>query len=513
MQAKRIIINTISGYGSSVISLLLALFSTRWILQSLGHVDFGLYGIVGSLILLTSFMSDTLANGVSRFYALAIGEGSLRSNQESSADLKQWFNTALSLHMVLPVILIGIGWPVGEYAITYWLDIPDPRLNTCIWVYRLSLVGTFFTIVAIPFVAMYTAQQRIFELAAFAMLRNFAIFIAAWSLLKVTADQLIFYAICMLAINTATSLLQILRAIHCFEVCRIQLAYMYKFVFMKKLMQYVGWKCFAMTCYTLRTQGTPLLANLHFGPIVNAAYSIAFSVSGHATALSAAMTHAYQPAIISAEGTGNRSNMLSMALQSCKFGSLLALLFVIPLSLEMNAILNLWLINPPEYAATLCQWMLAMLVLDRMTKGHMFAVNAQGKIAVYDLVQGSLLFLALPLMWLCFHFGQNPIAIGPALFITLLLYCLGRVLFAKILLNFSILPWCKQVVFPGMLLISLSSIAGYCWKLNQDEGFLSILGTSVICSLIICVSSWYFLLSQTERHHTTQLIGSFFSKY
>jgi O-antigen/teichoic acid export membrane protein len=346
---------------------------------------------------------------------------------------------------------------------------------------------------------MFTAHQRIFELAFFGMFRTFSVFAVSWYLLSVSSDRLIFYAICMMAINTSIPVAQIVRAVWRYDACRVKVSYMYNLVYTKKLFQYVSWKMFGTSCYTMRSQGVPILVNLHFGPAINAAYNLAFSLSAQATSLSTAMTQAFQPAIVSAEGSGDRQKMLSMAMQACKFGSLLVLLFTIPLILEMETLLKLWLKTPPEYAGALCQWMLSMLVVDRITGGHMLGINARGKIAAYELIQGIMLFMALPLLWGFFHLGFNPVSIGYALFISMLAYCIGRVLFAKVLLDFSIIQWGREVLVPILLLITVASIIGLIVINIVEASLLRMALTSVITGIVTCLIGWSIVFDQSER--------------
>ena len=87
--------------------------------------------------------------------------------------------------------------------------------------------------------------------------------------------------------------------------------------------------------------------------------------------------------------------MLSMSMRACKLVHYSFYYLWFPLILEMDTLLMLWLKDSPEYAGDLCQWMLAMLVVDKMTSGSMLAVNAFGKIAAYELIQGSFF------CWLC----------------------------------------------------------------------------------------------------------------
>lgn len=497
--STRIVLNTLATYGQSLFALFLSLFSARWLLQALGQSDFGLYGVVGSLVLLITFLNGGLSVGVARFYAYSIGRGHNLPEAEAVEDLKHWFNTALSIHVVLPTLLLPIGWLIGEYAIRHWLTIPPDRVVTCVWVFRVSLITGCVSVFSVPFTAMYAAHQHITDLAVFGVLSACGAFAAAWLLLRETSDRLLVYSIYMMAITVGLQMIQILRAAMKFKACRIKVAYMYHREYLKQLFGYVGWKMFGMSCVVLRGQGMPILVNLQFGPLVNAAYSIAYRVSMQATTLAAAMQGAFQPALVAAEGKGDRQKMVGLSFQVCKFGTLLVLFFAIPLVLEMKTVLQLWLKTPPEYAGELCQWMLAMLVIDNLTSGAMLAVNAVGRIRVYEMVQGPTLLLAVSLAWLFFRLGHGPIALGYALFITMLLYCGNRLLFGKNLLQFPIGEWLRQVALPLLLLAATSATAGWGVMMLTGPGIFRICLTTIVTAIVTAGVAWFGLLNDTER--------------
>jgi O-antigen/teichoic acid export membrane protein len=504
--STRIILNTLATYSHSLFAMVVSLFSARWVLQALGQSDFGLYGVVASIILLITFLNGGMSVGVARFYAFSIGRGHNLPEEQAVDDLRRWFNTAFSIHSVLPFLVVVIGWPVGEYAIQHWLTVPPDRVEACIWVFRISLVTAFMSVFSVPFTAMYSAHQLITELAVFNILRSCGTFLGSWYLLRVQSDRLIVYALYMMAINAGTAWIQIIRAMLKFKACRIRISYMYNRKYLKELFGFVGWKMFGMSCVVLRGQGTPVLINLYFGPLMNAAYSIAYRLSTQASSLSAAMMGAFQPALTSAEGKGDREGMLDMAIQVCKFGTLLILFFVIPLTLEMDTLLHFWLKTPPEYAGGLCQWMLAMLAVDKMTSGPMLAVNAFGRIAAYELIQGSFFLLALPLMWLFFKFGLGPVSIGYALFISNLVYCVGRLLFSRHLLKLPVSRWIRQVAVPITILLSGSSAAGWGVMQIVEAGMPRLCLTTGVTGIVTLMIGWFWLLNRKERLFAREII-------
>ncbi|MCL2639889.1 MAG: hypothetical protein FWD53_03495, partial [Phycisphaerales bacterium] len=161
----RIILNATATYGRTIFTMALGLFSSRWVLERLGKVDYGLMGVVGGLIIFITFLNNVTAGSCSRFFALSIGKG-------DPEETNRWFNTALSIHTLLPAVLILIGWPVGEWAIVHFLNIPPDRLDTALWVFRFSLVSTFWSMSATPYRAMFIAKQRIAELSLGGMITS-----------------------------------------------------------------------------------------------------------------------------------------------------------------------------------------------------------------------------------------------------------------------------------------------------------------------------------------------------
>lgn len=498
-QSHRIILNTLTAYGQSVFGIALNLFSARWVLEALGQVDFGLYGVIGSIVLLITFLNQGMSVGVARFYAYSIGHGHNLFPEEAADDLKRWFNTALGIHMLLPFVLVLIGYFIGIHAIHNWLVIPTDRIESCILVFQISVVTAYVSMLSVPFVAMYSAHQYFAELALFGMASSICTFVGAYFLLTVQSDKLVVYALYMMGIGAGIPLLQILRAVFKFKACRLHIPYIFNLKYLKELFNFVGWKMFGMSCIVFRTQGAPVLINLFFGPQVNAAYSLSSRASNQANTLYSSMMRAFQPAIVTMEGRGERQRMNAAALQVCRFGTLLVIFIVIPLIVEMDSVLVLWLKNPPQYTSELCMMMLAIQVIDGMTAGHMLAINARGKIAAYELIQGLTLFFALPLMYLFFRLGLGPVSVAYALFISMVVYCIGRLIFCKKLLDLPIIQWTQKVAFPIFLLMvcSVPSVIFVCRLFEPSLWRLCI--ATAVNGIVIIVIGWFILFEQNER--------------
>lgn len=500
-------------YAQSVITLFVGLFSARWALIALGPVDLGLFGVVGSILILITFLNVALAMGVSRHYSHSIGRSAALTKDQADIELKSWFNTALSTHLSIAALILIIGWPCGQYVIQNLLNIPENRLQACITVYRISIVTAMIEVSAVPFIAMYTAHQKIAQVAILRSAQSFVVLILAWMLLSIQSDRFVFYAAGLSLSSVSVTLILVIRSFSLFKACRPELKLFFNKKYFTQLFSYVGWKILGTACVAFRNGGIPVLINLLFGPILNAAFNIANRVSIQASSLAASMQNAFQPAIVSAEGKGDRAQMLAMSLRVCRLGSAMVMLFAIPLVLEMELVLKLWLREPPPHTADLCQWVIGLLILDKMTSGAMIAVNAYGKIALYEIIQGSTFLIALPVLWMFHKLGFGAQSIGLALFISVSLYCIGRLVFAKFLVSFSISKWMKEVGLPVSCIIFACAILGALIQLYLPQGLARLLLTSVICSSLVVSLGYMLLLQGKEKHAITTAIAKIIHRY
>ena len=342
-KTRRIILNTLATYGRSIFGLIVGVFSSRWFLQGLGAQDLGLQGVVGSLVSAIVILETVMQVAVSRFYAFAIGKAQTLEKDAGSDEICRWFNVVLLIYTLLPVIVVIVGYPIGVYAIRRWLVIPADRMAACVYVFQCSLATTFITMISVPYIAMYTARQEIVELSLFGILRSLFNFVFAFSIIYVSFDRLRYSGTGAAIITLIILSLQMYRARKCFPECRLKVQYMFDKRRLKEIFSYFFWEIFSCTGNMTRQQGSAIVVNKYYGPSVNAALSIANSLSNQATALSNALNGALLPAVTTEEGAGERENMIRLAFRSCKFGALLILLFSIPLIVEIG-IFKLFLI-------------------------------------------------------------------------------------------------------------------------------------------------------------------------
>jgi len=497
--SKLIVVNTLATYGRSVLSMGLALFSSRWVLNSLGQSDFGLYSLVGSIIIFIVFINGIMAGSAARFFAYSMGKN-------NSDDVNAWFNAALSIHACLALGLVGIGWPIGEYIVKHVLSIPLERIAACVIVFRISLLSAFVSILAVPFVAMFMAKQRIAELAVWGILQSILSFLLALALLHATGDRLKFYAFGMVSIVVIVQIIQVIRGWLGFRECKISWSLWFNRTRLKEIFSFASWSLIGGGGSVLRDQGSAILLNLFFGPRVNASYGIASQVSAQTNQLSASMLGAFSPEISASEGRGDRKRMLSLSNQASKFGALLVLFFAIPLMVEIDYVLKLWLHTPPDHAALFCRYILASFLIERLTTGFMLAVSAHGRIAAYQATVGICYVLTLPLAWIFLITGLGPTSLGLAFLITMTGASIGRALWVRHLFQTSIRLWLTDVVGRSVLVGLLMTITALVIHNAMNESILRLLVLTAATTLVAISCIWLVALQDLEKDYFIQNI-------
>ena len=482
-----------------MVTLVFTLFSARWVLEALGQSDFGLFGVVGSMIMFISFLGAIFSASVSRFYAFSIGRGRNMLPAAARDELMVWFNTALSIHVLLPLLFLVVGIPVGWYAIDHWLTVPLERVDACHWVLILSLVSSFVCIASTPYVAMFEAHQYIVELVVFNFAKVMLTFFGAFALLHAPGDRLIVYAAIMSGINIAIPLAQVVRSRIKFNACRIRPAMMYDISRIKEIFAYIGFKFIGGLGWVFRGQGSAIMINMVFGPKVNSAFSIATQLSGQAAGFSANLSNVVAPAVTSYEGEGAREKMTTLALRTCKFTGLLVLVFAVPLIAEIDNVLRLWLVNPPPHANFFCAAMLAVFLLDYLTKGHDVAILAQANIGAWQCWYALSLAMTLAFAGVMIACGCGVWSIGYAYVLSSVMETGGRLYLARRQVGMSIRKWFSAVFLPMVAVVTCSSMVAYMVSCSMPESFVRLCLTTAATGVSTAVLGWLIVFDSHER--------------
>ena len=503
----RITLNTLVTYGRSVVSLLFGLFSSRWILAALGQDDYGLYGVVGSVIVAVTFLNIVLSNSVVRFYAVSIGQaGKDADPKANNAALTGWFNAALLFHGALAVLILIVGWPAGEWFVRKVLVIPPARMAAGIWALRAGILSAVLAVASVPFTAMFTAWQRFGELSCFEVARSAAMAVIAYWLLNAAGDRLVVFSCAVAIMAGVLTVAQIARAICRFQACRISRLELFVPSRTRELMVYAGYRVLGIFGWLAQKQGGAFIVNLSFGVRANAAYSIAGQFAMHASSLTAALSSALTPALATANGRQDKAAFIALTLKSCKFSGLLAALCAVPLVCEVENVLRLWLWAPPPGAASLALMLTVAMVLDAATAGIVAALSAELRIGAWQAFECVVLAMTCPVAWGCFWQGLPLEAWGWVFLAATVAMTVGRVWFAHRMLALSPGEWCSHVALPlAVVFVGAEGVAMVVrWGMAPSFVRLVAVGLgSVIATLAL---AWAVAIDGDERRRVLEML-------
>lgn len=510
-ETRRVFLNIIATYGRSVYGLLLGLFCGRWTLMALGEVDYGLNGLVGGLTVFIAFFNGVLAGANARFYALSIGAVKVAEDKAGALEeCRRWFNTALSVHAIIPLALILIGYPCGVWAIENFLTIPADRIQSCIWVFRFVCISCFVSMVNVPFSAMYGAKQYIAELTIYSFVTSTLNVVFLHYMVTHPGVWLARFAAWSCALSVVPQIIICIRAWIIFPECKVCLDYMWNWGRIKKLGWFSGWQMLGMSCGLLRTQGMTIVINKFFGAAMNAAQAIGNTVQGQCNTLAGSMQGAFVPIITQACGAGNYSLMNKFVLRTCKFNVVLSAIFMIPLALELPEVMRLWLKNPPAFATGLCYCAMLFYLADCCTVAYSVAINAVGKIEKYQLVVNSVSVMTLPLAIGIGFWVRNVYLVIFVQILIASLVSMSRLLFARSLCGSSVRIWFTELFLPISVLFFVSGCFGMIPHFFMEESFGRVCTTIAFCEVIILPLMWFVILNDEERGFVRDRIFSRF---
>ena len=495
---RRIALNVVATYGRTIFSIACGLFAGRWTLMSLGEVDYGLYGVVGGLAGFISFLNDLMAAAVGRFYAYSVGQAKVAGG-EGVEICRKWFNTALVVHTVIPVVLIVIGYPIGAWMVENWLTIPPDRIEACRCVLRCVCVTCFIGMVSVPFRAMYGAKQYIAELTVYGVVQTACNVLFLYYMVTHPGTWLTRYAIWSCVLNSTPLLIISFRALSVFPECKIRASYFWNVPRFRGLFVFAAYRCGGALCGVLSQQGMTLLVNKQIGPAKNAAMSIGSTVAGYSQTFASSTSAAFYPAITNAAGEGDWDKMRRLSFVSCKLAAALVLIFAIPLLLEVQEVMVLWLKNPPEGAAIICSSLLLAAVLENITCGHYMTIFSVGKIRGYQICVSLCGVAVLPIAFAGMVCGWGLAGVGVALVVSNALCVIVRLYFAQVVGGLSATYWTCRVLLPLLVCSSIGILPGLLVVSWWNASFARVCATTCAIEIAFLPLLWFLLFGAEER--------------
>ena len=338
---KRIAKNTLLLYVRILLTMVIGLYTSRVVLAELGISDYGLYSVVGGIVTMFTFINGSLNAGTQRFLTFELGRGDI-------VQLKKLFSTAIVIYTFLAMIILFLAETIGLWFLLNKMNFAPGRLNAAIWVYQFSIIACMVSIIQVPFMAALVAHEK-FNMYAYMSIYDAVMKLAIVFLLTFAPfDKLIFYAFLILLVSTSSAVIYNWYCRKHFVECRFSWSFD-KSVF-KKMFSFSAWDIVGSVAVLGQIQGVNIIINLFCGTIVNAAYGIANTVNNIINTFAANIIIAASPQIVKSYAQKHLDEMFSLVINSAKMSSYLLLIIGIPVFVEIEFLLKIWLGEYPSYA-------------------------------------------------------------------------------------------------------------------------------------------------------------------
>lgn len=494
---KAIAFNSIIIYGKMAVTTVCALLTTRYALQALGVVDFGLYSVLGGIISLISIFNTIMLSTSNRFIAVAIGKGDIKV-------VNKQFNVNLTVHVAIALLALLVAFPLGNWYIPRYVNYDGP-LSNALMVYYISIIGSIFSFVGVPYNGLLMAKERFIVFSLVDVVCHILKLIVAWILISYFEHKLLIYTITMAFMTAVPTIVYVLYCSKRFpEIVRLKIVRdreMYKNVF-----GFSAWVTVGAVAHVGKTQGAALVVNLFFNTVMNTAMGIATSVNHYISLFAHGVVQPMQPQITKSYAAGNKQRTDELLIMSTKYSFMLMLLVGSFFLVSPEWLLSLWLGEVPPYATTF----LILFVVDGLVQSFNSGISniiwASGKIGLYQLLTSMLNLLAILVGYFVLRSGV------PAYYLTVTYICFSVIRFFAIqwslhhTLNYDNMILWRNSYFPSLLIVIL-----FLPVFIIPEAIHPLLKL-VVSFLYLCILEWFVGLKKNERHHIVSFVKSKINK-
>ncbi|MCU4420507.1 MATE family efflux transporter [Acinetobacter lwoffii] len=388
--------NTLALYIRLLLTLLISLYSTRILLENLGVNDFGLYGTVAGVIALIAFLQTALSNATNRFLNIEMAKGTI-------SYIQNIFSTSVFLHIIIAIFICILIEIFGSWSLNSYIKIPLEKIEVATQVFHLSVISLFFLVITIPFEAMLMAKEKFGIYALISVIDVILKLILAYILIFFADNKLLYYAIGVFLIIAVMRLTYVLYVILNFVEARVK--FYIERNFLKKIISFISWDLYGNFSLVLRVHGTTLLMNNFFGLAMVASIQISNQITAALHSLSSNILLVVKPQLMKSYAENNLSRTNELIIFSSKYAYYLMFVFCAPIIINIEYILNLWLVSPPKYTKVIVIFMLITSLIGVIFNPIIMLIHATGNVRKISFLTGSLILLSVPIIYIFFNFG------------------------------------------------------------------------------------------------------------
>lgn len=489
---KRIAKNTLLLYFRMLLMMFVTLFTSRVVLDKLGIIDYGIYNVVGGIVAMLGFLNGSMSNAVQRYLSFEIG----KNNKEG---VNKIFNVSLIAHAGIAFIVFIVLEIFGVWYLNVYMNIPLNRLEAANWVLQCSIFTTLFSIIQVPYNAIIIAKEQMGIYAYISILEAILKLLIVYLLSIGQFDRLKLYSVLIMIVTIG--ILMVYR-IYCIKKYQeVKFKFIKDWLLLKQLVSFASWNMLGELAWVFTGQGVNIILNSFFGPAINAARGLADQVNGTVLRFVSNFQTAVNPQLIKTYAMDELEEMKKLLYRSTRFSYYLLLALSLPLIIEMDYVLHLWLKEVPEYATVFCQLILICSLVSTISNLLAQVARAYGKIRLYQTIVSIVLFLNFPVSYIVLKLGFSPVStiIVNIAIQTILIFV--RLKLTEKMIGMSVAQFSKNVLSPIIGVSAVSIIIPTVISHYMNDSLIDFMLICFISVINVSLVSFYIGMNHNERQY------------
>lgn len=497
--SKRIAKNTMFLYFRMILIMGITLYTSRVVLEQLGVNDYGIYNVVGGIVTLFSLFSSALTGAITRFLTFELGR--------KDGDVQRIFASSITILLFMGIAVAILAETGGTWFLNHKMQIAPERLGAAQWVLQCSIITFVVNTLAIPYNALIIAHEKMSAFAYISLVEAGLKLVVAFLLYLSIFDNLKTYAVLIATVAIIIRWCYSFYSSRHFKDGHFEIRFD-KAIF-RRILSFTGWTCIGGSASILNSQGVNMLLNVYWGTAINAARGLAVQVNTAVAQFSSNFMSAVNPQIIKNFASGNEDRMVSLVYQSSKYAFLLMYIIALPILIETDSILKIWLGSYPEYTSVFIRLVLIQSLIECVCLSLQTANQAIGKVKVYQIVAGGVLLLNFPISWVGLHLGLSPIWVYIVAIVVSSFGVLARLIVMRRISRISIRAFFYNVIFKCLLVGVLAAILPLFCLIYFPHSILIFCFNVILSVFSVCVTSWGIALGKSEKQLFTSKLRNF----
>ena len=419
---KAIAVNSIILYVKMIVNTLCSILTTRFALQALGVVDFGLYSLLGGIITFIGIFNVIMLATSNRYIAVAIGKNDIKE-----ANIQ--FNVNLIVHICIALGTLLIAFPVGSWYVNNYVNY-NGDITNALMVFNISVIASIVSFIGVPYNGLLMAKEKFIVFSGVDIISHIGKLIVAFVLVYHFNDKLLIYTLALAVFTVLPVLVYWLYCSkHYYEIVKFVLVREKKRY--KEVLSFSAWVSVGAIAMVGKNQGAGIIVNAFFNTVMNTAMGIANNICTYVAMFSHNVTQPMAPQLTKSFAAGDSKRTDELLLMSTKYAFLMMLLVASPFLLAPEWLLNIWLGQVPPYSVIFLTLMIIDNLIMSLNSGISNIIFASGKIQAYQIVTSLLNVFSVIIGFIVLYLGA-PVY---SLLLVYICFSICRVIFVQIILH------------------------------------------------------------------------------